>query len=155
VQNTVRQVGGALGIAIVGTVLATQYARNLTDAVTNLGVPVPPEALDAASESIVATVGVLSQAPDLPEPVKNDLLSGAYDSFLAASHVTTWLSFIIVLVAFLAVLIALPRISPPQARPVAPKSPVDALVEEEVADYSQQFAQQVEDDPTNPRATGS
>ncbi|MFM1917901.1 MAG: hypothetical protein RJB01_1416 [Actinomycetota bacterium] len=155
VQNTVRQVGGALGIAIVGTVLATQYARNLTDAVTNLGVPVPAEALDAASESIVATVGVLSQAPNLPEPVKNNLLSGAFDSFLAASHVTTWLSFVIVLVAFLAVLIALPQITPPQARPVTPKSPVDALVEEEVADYSQQLAQQVEDDATNPRATGS
>ena len=30
VQNTVRQVAGALGVAIVGTVLATQYAANLT-----------------------------------------------------------------------------------------------------------------------------
>ena len=31
VQNTVRQVAGALGVAVVGTVLATQYAANLDD----------------------------------------------------------------------------------------------------------------------------
>lgn len=155
VQNTVRQVGGALGIAIVGTVLATQYAKNLTIAVNDLGVPVPSQALDAASESIVATVGVLGQAQDLPEAVKADLLSGAFDSFLAASHVTTWLSFAIVLVAFLAVVIALPQITPPEAKPVAPKSRVDALVEEEVAEYPSQLAAQVEGQEVNPRATDS
>ncbi len=44
VQNTVRQVAGALGVAIIGTVLATQYASNLSTALASSPVPVDPAA---------------------------------------------------------------------------------------------------------------
>ncbi|HBJ73633.1 MAG TPA: MFS transporter, partial [Actinobacteria bacterium] len=51
VQNTVRQVFGALGVAIVGTVLATRYALNLDAVFASSPVPVPASVQEAASES--------------------------------------------------------------------------------------------------------
>ncbi|MGA0980923.1 MAG: MFS transporter, partial [Candidatus Nanopelagicales bacterium] len=44
VQNTVRQVGGALGVAIIGTVLATQYATRVATSLEGLPTDVPEEA---------------------------------------------------------------------------------------------------------------
>ena len=56
VQNTVRQVGGALGVAVIGTVLATQYAKNLKPALDSLPAQFPSAAKDAMSNSVIATV---------------------------------------------------------------------------------------------------
>ena len=47
VQNTVRQVFGAFGVAVVGTVLATQYASN----VAPVGQPLPPGTPDDARDA--------------------------------------------------------------------------------------------------------
>ena len=41
VQNTVRQVGGALGVAIIGTVLATRYASNVDPYLADLPAQIP------------------------------------------------------------------------------------------------------------------
>ena len=59
VNDTTRQVGGALGVAIVGSVLASTFGARLSDFF--LGVPVPAEAAAAAENSIGAAFGVAEQ----------------------------------------------------------------------------------------------
>jgi EmrB/QacA subfamily drug resistance transporter len=122
VQNTVRQVGGALGVAVLGTVLATQYAKGLQPALDSLPPQFPPAAKDAMSNSVIATVQVLGQAAEqgLPASVVAATRATAFDAFLSASHVTTLISAGIVILAAFVVWFMLPPITPPQKGAHAP-----------------------------------
>ena len=122
VQNTVRQVGGALGVAVIGTVLATQYAKSLQPAIDSLPAQFPSAAKDAMSNSIIATVDVLGKAAEqgLPASVVEATRQSAFDAFLSASHVTTLISAVIVVIAALVVWFLLPPITPPQKGAHAP-----------------------------------
>ena len=145
VQNTVRQVGGALGVAIVGTVLATQYAANLKASLTQMPPEFPEAAKQAASESVIATMGVLDQATSdgLPAAVVNTVREAAYADFLAASHLTSLISVIVVIVAVLVVGFGLPHITPLTKKTEVgdaptPVDPTDALVQTEAKEYREQ-----------------
>ena len=147
VQNTVRQVFGALGVAIIGTILATQYASNIAPALDALPPEFPDATKDAASESIIATVSVLGQASadGLPASTVATFQAGAFEAFLGATHVTFIISLVVVAIGALIVGFFLPHINPPTAameRGVAPK-PVDAadeLVQREAASYEDEAA---------------
>ncbi|MFE9707975.1 MFS transporter [Streptomyces sp. NPDC005930] len=52
VNDTSLELGGSLGIAVLGSALASSYAANLSDATE--GSQVPPEALEAAKDSVAA-----------------------------------------------------------------------------------------------------
>lgn len=134
VQNTVRQVFGALGVAVVGTVLATQYAANLQPGLDELPASVPQAAKDAASESIIATMNVIGQIAQAgaPEGLVSAATRGAFDAFLAASHLTSYICLAVIISAALVVGFLLPVIRPPQLgdRAVgAPADSVDALAQ--------------------------
>src|SRR5690242_4126493 len=79
-SNTFRQVGGALGIAVLGSVLSTAYRNGIDD---ELG-PLPPGARHAAGESIEATLAVADRLGARGEA----LADAADDAFLHAMHVT-------------------------------------------------------------------
>ena len=114
VQNTVRQVFGALGVAVIGTLLATTYASNVAPTLA----PLPPAARSVAEDSIIATDRVLTVAASqgaTPEQVAQ-LRLGAYDAFLKSSHVTSAISASVVLLAALIVGFLLPYIPPPGKR---------------------------------------
>ena len=117
VQNTVRQVAGALGVAVIGTILATQYAANLGTAAEASPAPVDPQLLEAASQSVVAADIAITQASGsgLPAGLADAFRGAAFESFLSASHVTSYLSAAVVLIAALVVVSLLPTITPPQA----------------------------------------
>ncbi len=134
VQNTVRQVAGALGVAVVGTLLATRYAANLNSAAAQSPVPVDPELLNVAQESIVAADMALTQAGQagMPCALIDAFRSAAYDSFLNAAHLTSYISAAVVVIAALLVAFLLPAITPPQRR-----------VEQEEARYSEEFAEEI------------
>lgn len=149
VQNTVRQVGGALGVAIIGTVLATQYASRISPALSALPGQVPEDARRAAENSIVATDGLLSglEQSGAPATVVDGLRSAAYDAFLNSAHATYLVSVTVVVAAALLVAFALPHIVPPRKDAAVPAdSPVDDLVHEEQEDYPRQFAEEIADD---------
>jgi len=116
VQNTVRQVGGALGVAIIGTVLATQYTSRVDSILDDLPDAIPESARSAASESIIATDQVLAaaQAQGAPAELVSTVRDRAYEAFLLSSHVTYVISMALVVVAALVVAFVLPRISPPR-----------------------------------------
>ena len=156
VQNTVRQVGGALGVAIVGTVLATQYASNLASSADQLPPEVieqlPPGSLDAAQESIVATEAALraAEGAGVPPGIVESLQAAAFSDFLAASHVTSAISAGIVILAALIVGFGLPHITPPTARPAGPPaSPIDQRIASESRHYPSELSEELE--PEDPK----
>ncbi|MPY53296.1 MFS transporter [Streptomyces acidicola] len=76
-SNTFRQLGGALGIAVLGSVLSTAYRSGIEDRL-------PPTARHQAGESIEATLGFAAKLG-----VKGEaLVAPAHDAFLHAMHVT-------------------------------------------------------------------
>ncbi|MFE0137169.1 MFS transporter [Streptomyces sp. NPDC059037] len=79
-SNTFRQVGGALGIAVLGSVLSAAYRSGVEDKLTLL----PAGVRHTAGESIEATLGVAAKLGPRGEP----LVSAAHDSFLHAMHIT-------------------------------------------------------------------
>ncbi|MFD4700335.1 DHA2 family efflux MFS transporter permease subunit [Streptomyces niveus] len=80
VNNTFRQVGGALGVAVLGSLLSSTYRGEIEG---HLGA-VPAAARDTAAESIEATMAVAEKLGPAGAP----LMSSASDAFLTAMHVT-------------------------------------------------------------------
>jgi MFS transporter, DHA2 family, multidrug resistance protein len=100
VNNTIRQVGGALGVAILGSVLSTVYRARLGS-----GVDVLPEALrHDAAESIGGTYAVLGAAG----PGAARLQEAAADAYVSAMHVTALCAALVALLGSVVVWVWLP-----------------------------------------------
>lgn len=80
ISETSMEVGGALGIAVLGSVLNAAYARGL-----DLPSGVPADAVPAVEESI--STAVLTSA-SLPPEVADQVLEAARQSFIDAFHAT-------------------------------------------------------------------
>src|SRR4051812_21161748 len=117
VNNSVRQIGGALGVAILGSVLAASYAAHLGTAVNAL----PPEARESASQSIVATVEAIRQVQvgDDEDAARAaaGLVDPAREAFVSAMHVTAVFTAGAALVAAGVVLVWLPGRRRPDPAP--------------------------------------
>jgi DHA2 family integral membrane protein (MFS transporter) len=106
-SNTFRQVGGALGIAVLGSVLSTAYRNGIEDKLTVL----PAAVRETAGESIESTLGVAAKLG----PQGRALVAPANDAFLHAMHVTALCGTGIALVGALVVALFLPgRQQPPR-----------------------------------------
>ncbi|GAA0456426.1 MFS transporter [Streptomyces olivaceiscleroticus] len=112
-NNTFRQVGGTLGVAVLGSVLSANY-RNGIEGTLNAVPGLPAAARHAAGESIEATLGVA----DRLGPAGRQLAAAANDAFVHAMHVTALGSAGVALVGALVVGLFLP--GRPAARPAAP-----------------------------------
>lgn len=82
VNDTTRQVGGALGVAVIGSLASSVYGARLADALD--GRPVPPEALAAARSSVGAALEVAARAPGAAAEL---LAAAARGAFVDALHV--------------------------------------------------------------------
>jgi EmrB/QacA subfamily drug resistance transporter len=100
VNNTFRQVGGAMGVAVLGSLLSTTY-RNGIDG--HLGV-LPASDRHAAGESVQATLAVA----DKLGPAGRALVRPANDAFIHAMHITAMGSAAVALVGAVVVLVFLP-----------------------------------------------
>src|SRR5207248_1898140 len=77
-----RQVGGALGVAVLGSVWASSYAHAL--AAPALRATVTPSALQASRSSVGAA---LAAARGLPAPAAQSLVATAKEAFVHGSNV--------------------------------------------------------------------
>jgi DHA2 family multidrug resistance protein-like MFS transporter len=82
ISETGAELGGALGIAILGTVGVALYRTRLTD---TLGEAIPADALAAARDTLGGAVAV---AAELPAPAGEALLVAAREAFVAGMHLT-------------------------------------------------------------------
>ncbi|BCY12802.1 MFS transporter [Actinoplanes sp. L3-i22] len=116
VSNTIRQLGGALGVAVLGAVLSSVYRDNLGSATDGL----PGAAADAARESISGAYAVAAQAG----PAGANLIHTANESYVTAMHWAAGGSLIFALLGALVAALFLPG-----KRTEGPHSPV--LAEEQ------------------------
>jgi MFS transporter, DHA2 family, multidrug resistance protein len=123
VSNTIRQVGGALGVAILGSVLSGLYRGQMTDGVAGL----PEAARGPAGESISGAYGVAAKLG----PAGGSLINTANDAFVSAMH---WAAGASALVGFLSIFVALawlPRqANPHHAAPAPTAEPALELAEQ-------------------------
>ncbi|MGX1913447.1 MFS transporter [Streptomyces phaeochromogenes] len=100
-SNTFRQVGGALGIAVLGSVLSAAYRSGIED-------KLPAAARHSAGESIEATLGFAAKLG----PKGDALVGPANDAFLHAMHVTALCGAGVALVGAVVVGLFLPSRTP-------------------------------------------
>lgn len=103
VNDTTREVGGTLGVAVVGSVMSSIYGPRLADALSSLGAP--PPSIDAARESVVAGLAVVGQLPASAQAAAGSAVREAFmDGLQAGSLIAAATTF----AAAIAVLIFLP-----------------------------------------------
>jgi EmrB/QacA subfamily drug resistance transporter len=96
VNDTTRELGGALGVAVLGSLLASRYAASLSDAVGGL---LPRPALEAAKSSLGGALGV---ARALGGPAGESLATAARSAFVdAMSGSLSVAAAVVLLAAFL------------------------------------------------------
>ncbi len=100
VNDTTRELGGTLGVAIVGSVFSSIYGSRLADALR--GTPVPDEVIELATESVGAARAVAEQAGAQVGPDAERFITDAVNSaFLDGWRVGSWVSAGVVLVGAL------------------------------------------------------
>jgi EmrB/QacA subfamily drug resistance transporter len=122
--NTARQVAVALGVAVLGSILAESYRSSLSPTLSAL----PAAAQNAAGQSISATQAVAQQLGT----AGHALLAPANSAFVSAMHVTTLSAAIVAVVGGLVVMRWLPGRSRPS---------IEELVATEVAAAERELAE--------------
>jgi MFS transporter, DHA2 family, multidrug resistance protein len=118
IANTTRQVGGALGIAVLGAVVMASYREQIEPTLAT----VPEQAHAGVRESIA---GAHAVADRLGDP---SLIPAANDAFMSAMHIAATASAVITALAVLVVLRWLPGRPPRQTTPTEAE-PEAALAE--------------------------
>lgn len=97
--NTMRQVGGALGVAVLGTVMAQAYQHRIDDRVPSLPT--------GARTSLSATYGALEQGRFSPEAAHR-IVTEANTAFVGAMEVTAYVAAGVVVVGMIVVALFFP-----------------------------------------------
>ncbi|MFI7588070.1 DHA2 family efflux MFS transporter permease subunit [Spongisporangium articulatum] len=99
VNDTTREVGGTLGVAVVGSTMSSVFGSHVADALHALGAPAA--AVDTARESIIAGLQVAGS-------ISPQAVDGVRVAFMDGFRTGSWVSAGLTAVAALAVLVFLP-----------------------------------------------
>jgi hypothetical protein len=131
IGNTSRQLGGALGVAILGSILSSAYRSSITPHLRKLpGFAHDPSALHEVSSSITATLSYAAHAG----PHGAVLTATATSAFIDAMHSAAAGSVLVGAIATIVALRWLPsRLAPaPQARTISTEPPAHSAPAEPV-----------------------
>ncbi len=130
VNDTTRQVGGALGVAIIGSVVSSVYGSKIGDFFA--GKPAPEAAVETAKNSLGGAIAVAGDLAKQPIPgakqLSGSLVATANQAFVDAFHWGVICGAVVLIVGALVVLKYLPA----RARPADVIGQVDALEAEGV-----------------------
>ena len=80
VNNTTRELGGTLGVAVFGSIFASSYAPKIISAFRPLPIPAGPKA--EAHQSMAAALAVVAHAPRAARPALDSVAFNAFHSGL-------------------------------------------------------------------------
>ncbi|WP_168706126.1 DHA2 family efflux MFS transporter permease subunit [Gordonia paraffinivorans] len=91
VNDTTREIGGTLGVAVLGSILTSAYVAGIPDRLSGRGLP--REAVDVAEQSVMAGVEVARQLPGtlgdaVQVAVQEVFMDGLHDAVWAAVAIT-------------------------------------------------------------------
>ncbi|HEY8544673.1 MAG TPA: MFS transporter [Acidimicrobiales bacterium] len=76
VNDTTRELGGALGVAVLGSLVSSTYGPQVRDAVA--GTPLPADAAEAAADQVGAAMEIASRLPAGPAQLLHDVAADAF-----------------------------------------------------------------------------
>jgi EmrB/QacA subfamily drug resistance transporter len=103
VNDTTRQVGGALGVAVLGSLLASSYSGTVRDALA--GTPVPADVVDLAADQLG---GALQAAAQIGGSAGQTLADVAKGAFVDGIGVSLIVGAVVILLAAVGVFLFLP-----------------------------------------------
>jgi Na+/melibiose symporter-like transporter len=106
VNDTTRQMGGAIGVAVFGSIMASHYTSSIT---AKLGADVPARVLSAIGNNVGQAVGIAKQTPP---PLGAKIAAAAKDSFVSGLHIIGFAAAGITFIAVVGVLLFLPARAP-------------------------------------------
>jgi len=80
VNNTTRELGGTLGVAVFGSIFASSYAPKIISAFRPLPIPAGPKA--ESHQSVAAALTVVHRAPQTVRPALEEIVFNAFHSGL-------------------------------------------------------------------------
>ena len=113
-NDTTRQVGGALGVAILGSVLSSRYGTRIAELLPGL----PPKVVEAASNNVGEAIG-FSNSP-AGRPFATQIADASKDAFVHGLHTSVLLAAGVILLAALGVVLWLPAHHRDEAEALAP-----------------------------------
>ncbi|MCL2419761.1 MAG: MFS transporter [Conexibacteraceae bacterium] len=122
INNTSRQVGGALGVAVLGAIVSSAYRAGIRPHLTSV-LGHHQHALDTASSSIAATLSFAAHAGQ----VGHALVAPAVASYIHAMHEAAIAAVAIGAIGVIVAATLLPRRAPAPAPAAAPPAPAEAL----------------------------
>jgi EmrB/QacA subfamily drug resistance transporter len=112
VNDTARELGGTLGVAVVGSLFSSVYAGRLGELLS--GSAVPADAQRVARDSVGAAVEVARRVGDAAGPQAGAAVKGAVDSaFIEGFRAGSWVSAGVVFLGAVVALRWLPRYADP------------------------------------------
>ncbi len=84
-NDTTRQVGGALGVAVVGSVMLSTYGSRVGEAITASKIPVSPGLVDQAKQSLATALGIATN-DRVPAALQTKLVTEINEAFVSGMH---------------------------------------------------------------------
>jgi EmrB/QacA subfamily drug resistance transporter len=103
VNDTTRQVGGAMGVAVLGSLMSSVYASKMSDVLANL--PLPAEAASTIKDSVGAAV-------NLPGAGSDAIAAAGRLAYVDGMGVALWVGAGVALIGSIIALVALPARAP-------------------------------------------
>jgi EmrB/QacA subfamily drug resistance transporter len=104
VNDTTRQMGGAIGVAVFGSLMASHFTSSMTE---KLGGLLPGGLFAQVKDNISQALGVAARVP-AAEPFRAQIVNAANDSFVSGLHIIGLVAAVITLLAAVGVAIFLP-----------------------------------------------
>ena len=102
VNDTTRQMGGAIGVAVFGSIMASHFSSSITD---KLGGDLPRRVVRAVANNVGQAVGIARQSHGR---LSVRIADAAKESFVGALHIVGVAAASITLVAVIGVVLFLP-----------------------------------------------
>jgi EmrB/QacA subfamily drug resistance transporter len=123
VNDTTRQMGGAIGVAVFGSLMASHFTTSMTD---KIGGVVPDALFGQVRNNISQTLEIASRAP-AAQPFRAQIVTAANDSFVSGLHMIGLVAAIITLLAAVGVAIFLPARARDEAGVVSQASELEPV----------------------------
>jgi EmrB/QacA subfamily drug resistance transporter len=120
VNDTTRQVGGALGVAVLGSVMSSTYRPRVSEFIASSPVPVPKEAAAAATDQVGAAIGIAAR---LPGPAGDALRDVASRGFVDGMSIAFMIGAAALALGAVLVALYLPARAHDHEGPAAPAGP--------------------------------
>ena len=104
-NDTTREFGGSLGIAVLGSMISSGFYRNIQEAIDNLPTPLPPEAMEFAQSSLAGSLAVSEKLGDAGAIFSQ----AAKEAFMAGNSSAMFVSAIIAIATTVLVVIFMPN----------------------------------------------